>query len=203
MAKSKPGERTVGSITKRVVLPTATALVVGYGGFAENMLDLSGDLGHDRSHEAMRAIADGEIRSDFRAADAAGKFAMMYLSTRTTTVGEVEGSAGFARVFASMGSSNGNYIFGQECLAGSAYDIRSSAIRGFSNGDISAVAALSIEGTSVSIHPAGSEAPPLHFTIGEDGTTLSADAGTQDTLAGYGCDAEVVTPLVVVDGYYS
>ncbi len=76
---------------------------------------------------------------------------------------------------------------GSNCLAGTAYDTTPSEIRGRASGDISAVASIAVKGSVISIHPAGSEAAPLLFIIGEDGRFEPNDVPTSDTLRAYGC----------------
>lgn len=78
-----------------------------------------------------------------------------------------------------------DYLIGQSCLAGTAYNTDPSQISGLSKGTISAVASLSVLGSTVSVHPAGSNAPALTFK--QRGGELMPDDSTRQTLAANGC----------------
>lgn len=69
---------------------------------------------------------------------------------------------------------------GRSCLKGTAYDITPY------QGDASAIAALNVDGDSVNVHAAGSNADPLEFTF--DGNTfVPASEETRQTLVAYNC----------------
>lgn len=69
---------------------------------------------------------------------------------------------------------------GRSCLKGTAYDTTSY------KSEASAVAALSVNDSTVTVHAAGSEALPLQFTVSSVGN-LSPSPETKDTLRAYGC----------------
>lgn len=86
---------------------------------------------------------------------------------------------------------------GQSCLAGTAYDTTTSIISGRASGELSAVASVSATTDGISIHPAGSDAPPLEFSYIEG--KLKADSRTTNTLMANGCnpDSTVISSRTV------
>ncbi len=182
-------ELTRGQMLKAVAIRATALFTVGgslFISWPEGPVDSWGDL----PRAAKRADQVEQVRERaanmYAAQSIAGKYALMYLAPgHVEATGEVEGS-GFLGWIGSDGKEL-NINVGQICLAGSAYDTQASMITGRASGELSAVASLAVEGESVSVHPAGSNAPALEFTLDESGM-LVADAQTAGTLQAYGCE---------------
>lgn len=202
MARTRIGESRRRITPKRAVALVAAGLFVA-GSVEQDRFDLLGDMGHNRTGSEMLAVAQSRIDHDFAVGSETDRFAMMYLaedpgsSYDRINVGSRVETAGLLRVFGNMAAIDKEFLFGQDCLVGSAYDTRPSEIRGRRvSGDISAVAGLNVVGNTVVVYSATTGPEPLRFEQTADGRFRADDEATVATLEAYGCDPVVTKPPV-------
>lgn len=115
----------------------------------------------------------------------AERYVQSYIQGQRTQKPQREGGWGLAWLFGNK-LQELDILVGQYCLAGTAYDTTTSEITGRARGELSAVAAVRVEGSSVTVHPAGSNVAPLDFQVTEGGS-LVPQGFTADTVEAYGC----------------
>ena len=163
-------------VATRVALATSTALF---------FWGISGSPGEEMTHDQVRAGLAKDAREAYFSGTQRQKFEMAYVTPQRETMEGIEGQTGLKGKLRTVLHPAFYATFGQYCLQGSAYDTTPSTIRGRANGDISAVASLVMSGTSVTVHPAGSNAPALVFN--ETSGELVPDSATEETLIANGC----------------
>lgn len=166
-------------------------IVATYGIFGDGNIDLGGDLHRRRSQDEMEEIAAAMKAERYTEASTADRYSMLFLQDPypdTVEVGELEDGNGFIGKIQAVTATGENYEIGQDCLAGTAFDITASEIRGRASGDINAVASLSIEERDVVIYPAVSLGTPIRFNQEDSDILQPADDHTASTLDAYGCE---------------
>ncbi len=143
-----------------------------------------------------------EAARSFDQATVADRFSIQFIAPATV---ETQASRGGESLIGAITTSSEitSVQYGQDCLAGTAYDTTSASIRGGAHGDISAVAALRYRADSkrVTIYPAGSNAGPLEFNVNPSDQTLVPEAATIDTLIAYGCQTTGLVELTYEGDY--
>lgn len=149
---------------------------------------MSGDSGREMTKAEAGSVALDAVAARYKNMTPRQQFEWMYAGQIITGRQDMRtGGTGFRGWLARTGAESAPYSFGQDCLAGTAYDTTSSEIRGWSHGDISAVASLAIDAQGdVRVYPAGSEAPPLHFT--QENNELVPGKATVRTLSANNCE---------------
>jgi hypothetical protein len=159
---------------------------------------LVGETGSDLPDAEFDTRAKSEVTAQYMGVTALDKFEMTYLKTQDTQVSLYDGGSGI--LGAITGSSAHSYTYGQQCLAGTAYNTNPSEIRGFSGGDITAAASLAASAYGgVEVYPAGSITPPLVFEYSDTGVLLP-DNRTARTLADHGCNTSGLPIWASMDG---
>lgn len=154
--------------------------VGGYFAFAENGLDLLGD------HPRRDISLEERMRQYARPWTAESRFSLQFLGKGVD--GDDIDHPGGGGLLSLWGLAEyKEYPIGDNCLESTAYDTRPSEIRGRARGNISAVAALSVQEGIINIHPAGANSPPLKLETDEYGVLQPHDKQTAETLRAYGC----------------
>lgn len=147
-------------------------LVIGYPG--------NGVPKNEAVNDAYATAADSYASSTL-----AERYVQSYIQGQRTQEPLREGGWGLAWLFGNK-LQELDILVGQDCLVGTAYDTTTSVITGRASGELSAVAAVRVEGSSVTVHPAGSNVAPLEFQV-TDGGGLVPQGFTADTVQAYGC----------------
>jgi hypothetical protein len=178
-------------IGKRGIQLAAVAGII-YASNPNGPFDIWGDPETAVSIEDQRAEAEFIARDTYNMQSVEGKFTLQYISVNEGEISGADLGNGLLGFISSGGNQELVYRFGQTCLAGSAYDVTPSSVRGGASGDVSAVAALnySSEDGYIKVYPANSDAEPLVFTMPPNNGLLYPDATTMDTLNAYGCEPE-------------
>lgn len=168
------------------IMSVAAATVVA--SIPNGPVDFWGDYPDESTREHQVDRISKSAKEIVDSIDTEQSFALTYLSPIQLAVSGEEGGKGVLKALPFRVGENMTVSIGQNCLQGSAYDTGASYITGRRvSGELSAVASLSVTDDIIQVHPAGSDAPSLKFSMDEF-NLLVADETTSNTLSAYGCE---------------
>lgn len=177
------------SQTADILRPWAKTMIAGSIAVASFLFveSVTGDGGQQLSLDDAAETARAQAKAVYDDKSLREKFEAAYVTPIEIKDDFRVNESGVRGKWAHMWTANTAISFGQTCLRGSAYDTTPSEIRGWTNGDISAVASLSSNAADeVYVYPAGSDAPSLRFSV--SGGELIPDVKTERTLTANGCE---------------
>lgn len=177
---------------KREIKNNRRGIVAGILAFTA-IFGTRGNVSDPVSVPQQREKVTTELVRDYRGQTIYDQFVQSYIQPQGYLAPREKNGNGWLGLFSQGAETNIQVQLGQKCLAGTAFDITDSKIRGRARGDLSAVASLTVNTDGVaSIHPAGSNADPLVFEI-ENGVLANPTPGTVETLYAHGCDEQPIT----------